>query len=112
MARLDVPGLGELQLGVLGQSESFRALPRLAFVGRALGGRAVDPVVRGGVQRPVARVADRVEDLPALELRPFDLPGRAIVIPAHEEEALLGSDEYNGAHAGKKVQRMGVEVEQ
>jgi hypothetical protein len=73
-ARLDVPALLERQLGVLGQAEPLRALPALAEIVGALDGRAVDPVVGGDVDGAVARVADRVEDLPAGEQRPLELP--------------------------------------
>src|SRR5438270_2166515 len=61
VTRLDVPGLLEREPGLLGQAESLASLPRLAAVVRALDGRAVDPVVRGRVERAVC--LDRVEAL-------------------------------------------------
>src|SRR5438105_137273 len=71
--RPEVRRLLELQLALLRQAELFRALPGLAEVVRAVHGRAVDEVVRAGVERAVARVDDRVEDVPAGQKRAFDL---------------------------------------
>ena len=85
--RLDVPGRVQLQLAVLGQAEGLGALPRLPAVGRAMDGGAVDEVVRGGVERPVARVDDSVVDRPTGKERPLGLP------VLHDEEPLPRSGE-------------------
>src|SRR5207248_10156827 len=82
--------------GLLGQPEPFAALPRLPVVVGALHGRAVDEVVRRGVERPV--VPDRVEDLPARERRFVDRPGATIFVAAQDEETLPSADQDRRSH--------------
>ena len=98
MPRLEVPRRGELEAALLGQPEPLRALPRLAHVGGALHGAAVDPVVRARIQRPVARIDGRVVDRPAGEVRPVDLEGAPLVVSADEEEPLARPHEQHHAH--------------
>ena len=95
--RLDVPRLLELEAGLLGQADVLRALPRLAHVGRALHGPAVRIRVGRRVERAVAAVDDRVEDVPAFERRPVELP-RAPVVRVQLEEALPRADKQRHAH--------------
>src|SRR4051794_34662167 len=78
-AGLDVPRRVELELAVLGEAQLVGALPALAAVGRTMRARAVERVVRGGMERAVTRVDDRVVDRPALQQRALDLPLRAVV---------------------------------
>ena len=94
---LDVPGLLQRQACVLGKPELLGACPRLAPIGRAVDGRAVDLVVRRRVDRPVPRVDDRVEDRPAGEEGPGERPVAPPVVALEEEEALARADE-DGRH--------------
>src|SRR5204863_7609362 len=98
VARLDVPGLLPGQAALLGQPDLLGALPGLAEVARAVRRRAVDRVVRRRMQRPRARVAHRVEDLPAGEMRALDRPIAAGFVAGQDEQALLGTDEDGSSH--------------
>src|SRR5215218_3021417 len=95
-ARLDMPCLLERQLVILGQAEPFAALPRLAAVVRALDGRAVHGVIRGGEDRGV--VLDGVEHVPSAQVRPFDFPVTPPLIALEDEEALAGAHQDPQRH--------------
>ena len=81
---------------LLGEAELLGARPRLAAIGRAVDGRAVDEAVRGGVDRAVTRVGNGVEDLPARQQRVGDLPVAAVLVGGEDEEALPRADEEGG----------------
>jgi len=93
VTRLDVPDLRELEPGLLGQADAFRAGPGLAEVARSLHGPAVDKVVAGDVEVSVTRVLHGVEDRPAREERALELPVPAVLVAAEQEQPLAGSDE-------------------
>jgi hypothetical protein len=83
-----VPRLLELELAVLGQPELLGVLPVLAPVGRPVHVCPVGERVRAGVERSVAWVDDRVEDLPPGEERPLDAPVATAVVALEHEESL------------------------
>ena len=78
---------------------------RLAHVGRALHGAAVGVRVGRRVERAVAGVDDRVEDVPALERRLVELP-RAAVVRMQLEEALPRTDKERDAHGRSLTYRL------
>ena len=96
--RLDVPGLLQLEPGVLEEPQLLRARPALAPVRRAVDRGAVDLVVRRRVDRAVPRVDDGVEDRPAREERADELPVAPAVVALEDEEALAGAEEDEDSH--------------
>jgi hypothetical protein len=91
-AGLDVPRRVQLEAALLGQTELLGALPVGAFVARAVDGGAVERVVRGRVENPVAPVADGVVVRPAREEGTLDLPRFARVVSMQEEEPFSRRD--------------------
>ena len=81
MTGLDVPHALQRILA-LGHRELLGTLPGLAAVDRALHRRAVDEVVCGRMEEAVTRITRGVEDLPAREERPLELPGAAGFVAA------------------------------
>src|SRR5205085_851887 len=102
VARLEMPCLLELHLALLREAELFGAFPGLSQVARAVHGRAVDEIVRAGVERAVAGIDERVEDVPACQQRPFDLPVAPALVAVEEEQALSRSCEAQRAHVGEE----------
>src|SRR5512132_2666935 len=96
--RLDVPRLLPGEAALLGEANALGTLPGLAEVGRAVRGRAVDPVVRGRVDDAGARVAHSVEDFPAGEVGPLDAPVAPGFVAGEDEQTLAGADEDGDSH--------------
>jgi hypothetical protein len=64
-------------------------------------GSAVDEVVRAGVERAVARIHDRVVDIPPRQQRPLELEAAAVVVALEQKQPLASAGEYDDAHAGR-----------
>lgn len=98
VARLEMPGGGELEAALRRQAEALGALPGLAKIRGAVDSAAVDPAVRAGVEAAVARVEGGVVDRPAGQERALDLERAAFVVAPDEKEALARSYEQQHTH--------------